>query len=207
MLDEAPCVFLERYGVWFVARHADVARVLHDWATFSSSQGAALEPVATPEEGGVILSTNPPEHTRIRQAVSRDFTPRTVAALEPRIRGLASDYIEQALQEDVVDWISLLARPLPTTIMAELMGYPERHRDQYCRWAGLIFDSMGCPAAEAAEGQDYLEVAMQLFGFVGELAANREYVEGGWADRIVVAGDRGDLSPGEGSSSRRWTRP
>ena len=53
--DEAPCAHLDRYGVWLVSRYDDVTAVLRDWETFSSAQGAGLEPVATPEEGGVIL--------------------------------------------------------------------------------------------------------------------------------------------------------
>ena len=197
MRAEAPCAHLDRYDVWFVSRYADAAHVLHDWQTFSSSQGAALEPVATPEEGGVILSTDPPRHTRIRRAVSQDFTPKVVAALEPRIRDISEHAIVAALDADQIDWVTAVARPLPTTIMAHLMGYPDHHRDQYCRWASIIFDSMGCPASEATADGPLAEIAPQLYGFVGQLAADREYVPGGWGDRIVQAGDRGDLTSDE----------
>jgi cytochrome P450 len=195
--EQAPCAHLDRYDVWFVSRYDDVARVLHDWETFSSSQGAALEPVAAAEEGGVILSTDPPRHTRIRRAVSTDFTPKRVATLEPRIRELAETAIDHARQLPEVDWIELLARPLPTSIMAQLMGYPEHHRDQYCQWASAIFDSMGCPASEIAADGPFAEVAPQLYGFVAQLAANHEYVEDGWGDRIVRSGERGELTDGE----------
>lgn len=195
--EQAPCVRLERYGVWLVTRYEDVAAILQNWETFSSAQGAALEPVATPEEGGVILSTDPPEHTRIRRAVARDFTPKAIGALEPRLRELAGRALDTALGEDCTDWITLVAQPLPTALMAELMGYPDRYREQYCRWASIIFDSMGCPADGTSDFGAFTEVAGQLFGFVSELAANREYVAGGWADRIVQAGERGELSESE----------
>lgn len=197
MRAEAPCAHLQRYGVWFVSRYDDVAHVLHDWQTFSSSQGAALEPVATAEEGGVILATDPPRHTRIRRAVSQEFTPKMIGALEPRIRALAEHAVAIALDADQVDWIELLAAPLPTTIMAQLMGYPEHHRDQYSRWASIVFDSMGCPASDATADSPLAQVAPQLYGFVGQLAANREYVEGGWGDRIVQSGERGELTNDE----------
>ncbi|GAA4922860.1 hypothetical protein EV188_104630 [Actinomycetospora succinea] len=131
--DEAPCAHLDRYGVWLISRYDDVAAVLRDWETFSSATGAGLEPVATPEEGGVILSTDPPDHTRVRRAVARDFTPKAIGALEPRVRELVGRALEVALAEGQVDWIDQVAQPVPTTVMAELMGYPDRHRQEYCR--------------------------------------------------------------------------
>jgi cytochrome P450 len=192
----APCLRLERYGVWLVTSYGAVDRVLRDWRTFSSGQGAALEPAANPEEGGVILSTDPPEHTRIRRAVSKDFTPRMVSNLEPGVRSLAERTIDAALGEDQVDWVNALARPLPTVTMAKLMGYPEKHQEQYCLWASTIFNAMGCPAKEM-DGPGFSEVAGQLYSFVTELATNHEYVANGWGDRLVQAGDRGELTASE----------
>lgn len=193
--EEAPCVHLERYDVWLVSRYEDVAAVLRDWETFSSMQGAGLQPVATPEEGGVILSTDPPDHTRIRRAVARDFTPRAINALEPHVRDLVGRAMEFALAEGNVDWVSLVAQPVPTTVMAELMGFPLRHRQEYCRWASILFDAMGCPAG--GESSELAEAAGGLFSFVAQIAADQEYVPDGWADRIVRAGDRGELSRAE----------
>ncbi|MEJ2869105.1 cytochrome P450 [Actinomycetospora sp. OC33-EN08] len=193
--DEAPCAHLDRYGVWLVSRYDDVAAVLKDWETFSSAQGAGLEPVATPEEGGVILSTDPPEHTRVRRAVARDFTPKAIGQLEPRVRELVGRALEVALAEGEIDWVSHVAQPVPTTVMAELMGYPDRHRNEYCRWASTIFDSMGCPAG--GESSVLGEAIGGLFGLVGQIAADGEYVAGGWADRIVRAGERDELAQGE----------
>lgn len=193
--DEAPCTHLDRYGVWLISRYDDVAAVLRDWETFSSAQGAGLEPVATPEEGGVILSTDPPDHTRVRRAVARDFTPKAIALLEPRVRELVVRALDDAAGRDDVDWIAQVAQPVPTTVMAELMGYPDRHRDEYCRWASTIFDSMGCPAGGATPA--LAEATGGLFGFVAQIAAEGEYVTDGWADRIVQAGGRGELGQGE----------
>ncbi|MFC5139392.1 cytochrome P450 [Actinomycetospora rhizophila] len=193
--DEAPCAHLDRYGVWLVSRYDDVTAVLRDWETFSSAQGAGLEPVGTPEEGGVILSTDPPEHTRVRRAVARDFTPKAIAALEPRVRELVRDALGPALAEGGVDWVAQVAQPVPTTVMAELMGYPDRHREEYCRWAATIFDSMGCPAG--GESATLGEATGGLFGLVARIAADGEYAPDGWADRIVQAGGRGELGQSE----------
>lgn len=193
--DEAPCVRLDQYGVWLVSRYDDVAAVLRDWETFSSAQGAGLEPVATPEEGGVILSTDPPDHTRVRRAVARDFAPKAIGLLEPRVRELVGRALGTTSSDGGIDWIAQVAQPVPTTVMAELMGYPDRHRDEYCRWASTIFDSMGCPAGGATPA--LAEATGGLFGFVAQIAADGEYVPDGWADRIVQAGAQGELGQGE----------
>ena len=75
----APCCYLEKYDVYFVSRYRDVISALKNWQAFSSSEGGGYWRARNYLEGGVILSTDPPEHTRIRRAVAKDFTPKTVA--------------------------------------------------------------------------------------------------------------------------------
>ena len=130
--DHAACVHLRRYDVWFVTRYADVSRVLDDWKTFSSRQGAGLVPIDNPLEAGLIIAIDPPEHTRIRRVVSRDVTPRVVNALEPRVRELAASMIAAASRADSIDWVADVAQPLPTRVYAELLGYPKHRDHDYC---------------------------------------------------------------------------
>lgn len=70
----APCCYLQKYDVYFVSRYRDVVATLKNWQTFTSSEGGAIWRARNYLEGGVILSTDPPEHTRIRRAVAKDFT-------------------------------------------------------------------------------------------------------------------------------------
>src|SRR5437667_7188669 len=78
------------WGGWQVFRYADVARVLSEYATFSSdgqriAQSGGFEAEADPLESS-ILRMDPPRHRQLRNLVSQAFPPRMVAQLEPRNR-------------------------------------------------------------------------------------------------------------------------
>ncbi|MDQ6661442.1 MAG: hypothetical protein M3Z24_10805, partial [Chloroflexota bacterium] len=125
----APCCYLQKYDVYFVSRYRDVVAALKNWQTYSSSEGGGIWRARNYLEGGVILSTDPPEHTRIRRAVAKDFTPRTVAQLEGRVRAAATSMIDTMLEAGTADLVSHLAEPLPAIIMTELLGLPGQHQD------------------------------------------------------------------------------
>ncbi len=92
MRDEQP-VWRDRYGMYHVFRHADVHTVLRDPATFSSDSGR-LSPVAKAANRGMLTQIDPPEHRRLRAVVSSAFTPKRVAALEPRIRAITRSLLD-----------------------------------------------------------------------------------------------------------------
>ena len=78
--DDAPCYHDDELGFWALSRYDDVVAALHDPDTYCSRFGITLE------EGNplpMMLTTDPPEHTALRRLVSRAFTPRRVADLEP----------------------------------------------------------------------------------------------------------------------------
>src|SRR3982074_1555417 len=86
--DEAPIYYNERYDLWALSRHSDVEKGLVDWDTLSSAHSDILEVVQSGIDvpPGVILWEAPPLHTLHRGLLSRVFTPRRMAALEPQIR-------------------------------------------------------------------------------------------------------------------------
>jgi cytochrome P450 len=194
----APCCYLEKYDVYFVSRYRDVVAALKNWQTFSSSEGGGLWRARNYFEGGVILSTDPPEHTRIRRAVARDFTPRTVAQLEGRVREVTSRLIDVALEKGTGDIVSLLAEPLPAIIMSELLGLPGQHQDAYLHWSDTGFNMLGAHGAELMAGvQGFNE---ELTTFIHSLASEGGYIPGGLADSLFKSVGTADLSFEEAGS-------
>jgi len=107
-----------------------------------------------------MLNTDPPDHTRLRRLVAKAFTPRSVAALAPRIEEIADDLIAAMPTTGPVDLLSAFAFPLPITVICELLGIPAGDRDQFRAWTNTILfagaDSRESVLAAAADMNAYL---------------------------------------------------
>ena len=96
---EAPVYRNDELDFWALSRYDDVLTGFRDHAAFSNTNGVMIErSMWTPDASRFLsfLAMDPPGHTAMRSLISRAFTPRRVAALEPRIREIASRYIDAA---------------------------------------------------------------------------------------------------------------
>lgn len=140
---EQPVVYNPIFDLWFVTRHEDVVAIVKDPARFSSADILKpLHPVA-PEALAVLgdhvnvyplLSGDPPMHTRVRNLVSKAFTPSQVAALEPRVRAIAAELVDALSGEGRADLIRRFAYPLPMRLTAEMFGMRASDMDDVKRW-------------------------------------------------------------------------
>ncbi|MEV0228753.1 cytochrome P450 [Nonomuraea sp. NPDC050786] len=139
---EAPIYHNAELGFWALSRHADVSAALGDSALLSSDHGPMLDPGAWGPQARTYLSLvamDPPEHTRMRAIVSRAFTPRRVAAIEPMIRQIARGYIAEGLERGTFDFAGDFAVKLPLDVISELMGVPPSDRAEVRRRSkGLV---------------------------------------------------------------------
>ncbi|MES2638148.1 MAG: cytochrome P450 [Myxococcota bacterium] len=144
-------------GTWAAFRYAEVRQVLTEWETFSSVR--AVSPTAFRPS---LITTDPPRHPQLRGLLARDFTPRAIALLEPRIREVASTLLAPALAGGGFDLVADFAHPLPVIVIAEMLGVPASDRPLYRRWAEAIVGGPGArlligaeptPAALAARGE------------------------------------------------------
>ena len=144
-------------NLWAVYRYDDVKRVLTDYRTFSSDRARIEHPAFTENDrqlrGNSLIGTDPPRHRQLRDLVSRAFTPRAVANLEPRIGAIANDLLDQALQSDCFDLVRDFSDPLPVIVIAEMLGIPTEDRAIFKRWSDdLIGESEGFSDGETREG-------------------------------------------------------
>jgi cytochrome P450 len=139
--EEAPVYRNHELGFWALSRHADVLDVIRDPVRFSNAQGVTIDPLPNPDAASAVMSflaMDPPKHTRMRALVSSGFTPRRVAELEPRIRQLATRYIDRVVSEGCCDFIQDVAARLPMDVVSEMVGVVEADRDMLRRWADLV---------------------------------------------------------------------
>jgi cytochrome P450 len=139
--DEAPLYYNDDLDFWALSRHADVVAAFRDAHRFSSSYGVSLDPEVwgpQAERTTSFLAMDPPRHTRMRALVSRGFTPRRVADLEPHIRELTFRHLEAVSTHGTFDFIRDLAARVPMDVISELVGVPESDRDELRRLADLV---------------------------------------------------------------------
>jgi cytochrome P450 len=137
-----PPRILDLFGpTGMIARYADVTAVLRDHAHFSSVRPP--DPSDPPNDGPfggarTMLFSDPPMHTRLRRLVSRDFTPRRIREMEPRIREIAKNLIDAAERKGELEVMSVVANALPVMVIAEMLGVPPDHYEQFKHWSDVV---------------------------------------------------------------------
>ncbi len=135
--DHAPVYHNEQYGFWALSRYADVVAAHRDWKVFSSTHGVTIDQLTDPRPVTVndsIIFLDPPEHERLRRLVSRVFTPKAVADLEPLTRTVVGGYLDEIGDADEFDVVADLAAPFPVEVISAILGVPEGDRQQIRHW-------------------------------------------------------------------------
>ena len=112
---------------WALSRYDDVLAAFLDKETYISGEGVTLEGVD--KGGGGLIQLDDPEHTMYRKLLSRVFTPRRVADIEPYIRRVAGEYLDKVRDHERFDLINDFALRLPLDVISELLGIPVEIRE------------------------------------------------------------------------------
>ena len=125
--DEAPLYYNEAHGFYALSRFADVEAGLIDWGTYSSAKGSVLELIKSGIElpPGIVLFEDPPLHDVHRGLMSRVFTPKAMAALEPRIREYCARSLDRFIGAGGFDVVEDLGAIVPMLVIGMLLGIPE----------------------------------------------------------------------------------
>ncbi len=145
MRDEAPVYHNPVMNFWALTRYDDVLAAFLDAKTFISGEGVTLEGVD--KGGGGLIQLDDPEHTMYRKLLSRVFTPRRVADLEPFIRRVAGEYLDKAREQDCFDLVQDFSLRMPLDVISELLGIPVGIREHIHDLANrsVIRDASGGP--------------------------------------------------------------
>ncbi|GCE14633.1 cytochrome P450 [Tengunoibacter tsumagoiensis] len=150
MRDTQPVWLDENSGCWHVFRYADVNTLITDSTLFSSERrqrpfarpGTRTSPTGEKRErrtGRSIIAMDPPQHRQYRNLVSSAFTPRALSRLSHRITAITQELLDQARPAGQIDFVTDIAYPLPTMVIAEMLGVPTSDRPLFKQWAdGLL---------------------------------------------------------------------
>lgn len=136
--EEAPVYQIEGLGAYAISRYDDVLYALNHPEVFSSEGYSNTTINDQPTK--MMIFSDPPDHTRLRNLVNRAFTPKMIADLEPRIRQITDELVSRIAERGETDLIADLAIPLPVTIIAEMLGVDPAHKADFKRWSDWIVD-------------------------------------------------------------------
>lgn len=132
-----------------------------------------------------MLSSDPPEHTRLRKLVTKAFTTGAVAELRPFIARVTDDLLDQWPVGEPFDFVTGLAVPLPVIVICELLGVPDEDRPDIQRWSGELF-AAGQPEVIDAASHSLADYMTDL------IAAKRRHPAKSLLDRLISARDGHD---------------
>ena len=169
MRDEAPLYRNEKMGFWVLSRFADVWEATMDFETYSSAQGTTLE--EQPQGFPLMLWMDPPGHQRLRNLVSKAFTPRRIQELEGTIRELASEFLDPFVGTGGMDAIDDFTSKLPMNVISTLLGIPREDREMVRHVSNRI---MHREQGSVEHTEDSMAAAMELLGYFGECVEARK---------------------------------
>jgi len=166
-------VFLPPFDSWMVLDFDGVKRVLVDHDAFSSDLSHAPG-IGNPGEWFIFF--DPPRHTKLRAIISKAFTPRVVANLEPRIRELSRQLLDDSIERGEMDLAADFSVPLPMLVIAEMIGVPAADWPRYKRWSDVILklaNTISKNEEAALNVNEYRAVTAEMRAFLPDLIAER----------------------------------
>jgi cytochrome P450 len=132
-------------GLWMLFDYESVKRALNDHEVFSSKLGPAEW----------MIFQDAPRHTKLRALISQAFTPRSISNLEPRIQEICRELLDPVIERGEMDLAEDFAIPLPTTVIAEMLGMPAADRPRFKGWNdALLAMSYTIPGGNEAKNAE-----------------------------------------------------
>jgi hypothetical protein len=170
---EQPVFYLPEQDVWCVTRYADIREVLRNPATYSSRYANKFRPMTSAGLREVypnghpglhsMLLKDPPEHSRVRRLANTAFTPKMVAAMEPRIRARCHALIDAFIADGHCELVSQYSSELTVGTMMDISSAPKTLGEEFARWGQHYFSlTAGAPPLTAEQERDLVARALLM---------------------------------------------
>jgi cytochrome P450 len=183
--DNEPCYRNERLGFFALSRYPDVLEASQQPLLYSSAEGTMVETLDTRAMLPMMIFMDPPSHDVQRKLVSRAFTPRAIAELEPFVRATAIECLEPLVEQDGGDFVEEFSAILPMNVIMELLGVPTADRNTLRHLMDATLDRL--------EGPPYIpDHALEAMSKTGDywvalVAEKRAHPDGGFISKLCQA--------------------
>lgn len=189
-------------GCWVVTAYVDVAAGLANRSLSSERvmRGAALQEKEWQELNplfahiaNLMFYADPPKHTRIRSLVNKALSARMVEKWRQHIQQIVDDQLSLVEKRGKMDIIADIAFPLPSQVIADMLGIPAHDRMQFKRWSDDLADFLGNPPTldQCTRLMTSIQDFMAYFREV--VAEHRMHPKDDLVDALLSAEDQGTI--------------
>lgn len=193
-------------NLFLVLGYDDVVDVLGNPEVFSSKAGPGLRQKQSPAAKEVLasghrvvrtlLTNDPPSHTHYRRIVSKAFTARRIAALEPGVAKVIDELIDKLATNDDVDFVRDFAQPLPLIVIADFLGVPTDDLPTFKRWSDDAAEVLGGTLTEQRQVEVNTSL-IELLQYFADHSDERRKSPGADFLSTLVAAEGGELTTEE----------
>ncbi|MGO9100741.1 MAG: hypothetical protein ACLP9Y_15365 [Mycobacterium sp.] len=168
--DNAPVYYNKELGFYALSRYDDVLAASVDHETYCSGQGVSIEGL---DKGmDVLICKDEPEHHWNRKILTKRFSVSRISELEPRVRQVCRELLDQAAARGSLDVVTEFSSRLPMEVIGELMGLPTGQRDRIHDLCNRFLNREGAPGTREVP-EDAAAAGAELFGLMFELVGKR----------------------------------
>jgi 4-methoxybenzoate monooxygenase (O-demethylating) len=192
--EAGPVVWLAKWGIYGVARYAEVHGVLHDPLTFCSGRGVGLSDFAKEKPWrpqSIILEADPPAHTRTRAVLNQVLSATAMKPLRAHFTTLAEAKVDELLSRGSFDAITDLAEAYPLSVFPDALGLKQEGREHLLAYASLVFNAFGPPNQLR---QEAIERSAPHQAYVAEQCQRENLAPGGFGACIHARADAGEIT-------------
>jgi len=191
----SPVVRLPGEEAVMLARFEHVSAGLKDWKSFSNTSRPWHDPDSVRPE--LLLTDDPPKHTRVRAVVSNALSPASLNQLAEPFRRDARAIVERlrAREGEVIDVVGDITQPFIYKVLPDLIGLPEAGREHMSAFGNMVWATMG-PMNELFH-EAMRDTSGEVLAWAGSCCKRENLADGSLGMAMYEASDRGEVTPAE----------
>jgi len=158
-------------GFWSVVRHAEVQQANRDWETFTATESVGIGRGSKDRHGHMLVSMDPPDHTRLRRLITAGFTPRMIGRLEEHIAHRTERILDAAASTGACDFVRDIAYQLPMHVIADIVGIPDADRPWIFERTDLMLRAIDPNSSVSFDTQRTVQI--ELFEYARKLTEEK----------------------------------
>jgi len=195
--EAGPVVWLDHYGLWACARHAEVHAVLSDWETYCSAAGVGIDDFRRTKPWrppSLILEADPPLHTRSRTVMNRALSAKAMAGLRASFHDAGETLADTLVARGRIDAIKDVAEAYPLSVFPKAIGLGSEGLENLLPYGSMVFNGFG---PRNAHFNAAMAAAAKVVPYITGQCARDKLSTDGLGATIWAAVDTGEITAEE----------